>query len=303
MCEQDCHNLKNELKLHKLCAHQARIDCLDVESFSTDKFCSDEINAVKLNAQDEVVNNLCVAVGLKAAKVETLSLNSNTLCSQSGTINTLCVDNLTVGNFAPVEKYRATVNYSADFTYTLGSFLNFNNIVDDPNGSISLSPNTSYTAPISGYYMMTFKVNVTNVSPTNGPILGVPVANPEVYVNGILVREGFSPFLTFFNDQKVILNSLITLQQGDVVTMKYNIFGANGVAVVGTVDIVGAGIEDGNSLFKIILLTALGSGGSQPTCMVCPPVSIPCAPITVDCDRDPQVMAGSRMGRACSSCK
>jgi len=120
-----------------------------------------------------------------------------------------------------------------------------------------------------------------NVVSSGGPILGVPVANPEVYVNGLLVRESYSPFITFFDTQKVILDSLITLQAGDQVTMKYNILGGSGAPVTGTVDIVGAGIEDGNSLFKIILISALQ--GSAPACTQCPIISIPCSPVVTPC--------------------
>jgi hypothetical protein len=226
--------------------------------------CSQSANIKNLYAENEVVNNLCAT---------------------TANITNACISNLTLGgNFIPQMKYRATVNYAADTTYTLGSFLNFANIVDDPNNNISLSP-TTYTAPISGYYMMTYKVNVTNVVSTNGPILGIPVANPEIYVNGLLVREAYSPFLSFFSDQKVIVDSLITLQQGDQLTMKYNILAGNGNQVAGTVDIIGAGIEDGNSLFKIILLSGISNSGQPPVCASCPIVQTPCEKLS-DCDNE-----------------
>jgi len=266
-----------------ICAKCLKADCGKLQQIVADNICSQLVSAKNLNAESAVINNLCVPVALQASQVSADMLGANSLCVKEGTINKLCVDDLTVSNLQPFTKFRATVNYSTNTTYTLGSFLNFNNIVDDPNNNVSLSPNTSYTAPSAGYYMMTFKVNVTNVQPTNGPILGTPIANVEIYVNAILVRESFSPFLSFLNDQRVILSSLITLQQGDVVTMKYDILGGNGVAVTGTVDIVGAGIEDGNSLFKIIFMSALSSSSTGTACKVCPLVNIPCSAVTNPC--------------------
>ena len=259
---------ERNLKVHKLCAH-----CVETE----------ELHARCIKAGSMIADNECVSGSLEAQSLSAGSINSNTLCSQSGTINSLCVDNLSVNNLAannslPYSKYRATTNFSSDQVYNLGSPLSFNNIVDDPNNSVILSPNTSYTAPISGYYMVTFKINITNLVSPSGPILGVPVADPQILVNGVLVREAFQPFLTFFNAQSFILSSLITLQAGDVVTLVYNVLGANGAPIVGTVGIVGSGIEDGNSLFKIILLSALASNLPPPSpCVVCPPVVVDCS--------------------------
>lgn len=289
MCDQlgnseMCMDCKNELNISKLCVRCIKAKGLLAKRLVADDLCALNAKAGTLSVDKETVNSLCVSGSLSANMASAQSFSTNSLCAVSGTINSLCVNNLQLGNFVPSVKYRATVNYSANTTYTLGAFLNFDNIIDDPNGNISLSPNTSYTAPLAGYYMMTFKVNVTNVVSTNGPILGVPVANPEIYVNGIVVREAYSPFITFFNTQKVIVDSLITLQLGDVVTMKYNILAGAGIGVAGSVDILGTGIEDGNSFFKIIFLSSLSSG-SQPMCVPCQPVALQCGPIDATCDK------------------
>lgn len=241
-----------------------------------DKACVTCLNASCAQVQQLIAVNACVSNNLQASQVWGDQGYFNSLCATNANFTNACISNLKTGNFIPTTTYRATVNYSADTIYALGSLLNFDNIVDDPNNNVSLTPNMSYTAPVSGYYMMTYKVNITNVLPTSGPILGTPTANPAVYVNGLLVRDMYSSFLSFFNTQKVILDSLITLQAGDVVTMNYNILGGSGLPVAGTVTIVGAGVEDGNSLFKIILLSTL-TGGSQQTCPPCPVVTIPCA--------------------------
>jgi hypothetical protein len=292
----------NSLNLERLSAECAKMDCVKVQQVISDNICSQLISAVNLNVQNEVANNLCVPGSIQAGQLSANMIGANSICAVSGTINTLCVDNLSVGNMQPYTKFRATVNYSTDTVYTLGSPLNFNNIIDDPNNNISLTPNTSYTAPASGYYMFTFKVNITNLTSPAGPILGTPIANAEIFVNGVLVRESFSPFLTFLNSQRVIVSSLITLQAGDVLTMQYNILAGNGTPVVGTVNIVGTGVEDGNSFFKIIFLSATTPSGSGTglACSVCPVVTIPCVPVVAPCQPLVPVVPGAPL--PCASC-
>ena len=305
----DCDCCKNELSLDKLCCKKAKIHKLCSEDISSNTICAHKViakemstdkicaNEMQLNgvfcAQELSSPKLCVAQAV-AQKLDAnescmTSLNAMNICAQNATIsnlgvtslvaNDLCIPGtLRAANFAGGSKYRATVNYAVNTTYTLGSLFNFNNVVDDPNGNITSSP-TTYTAPITGYYTFSFKVNSTNLTPSNGAILGSPIANPEVYVNGILVRELFSPFLTFLNEQKLILSSLITLNAGDQVTMKYKVLAFDAtsglIEIPGTVDIVGSGIEDGNSFFKITIINA------NTNSVVCQPVinCIPCTPM------------------------
>lgn len=292
----------NELDLEKLCVECAKMNCAKIQQVISDNVCSQTIWAKNLNVENESANNLCVSGIFQANQISAGMIGGNSICVKEGTINTLCVDNLSVGSsFSAFSKYRATINFSAPFIYTLGTDLNFDNIVDDPNNNISFVPFTSYTAPVAGYYQLTYIVNMTNLVSTGDPILGTPVANAEIYVNGLLVRESFSPFLSFLNAQKVIVSSLITLQMGDVVSMKYNVLSGNGTAAVGTVDIAGNGAENGNSLFKIIFLSGLvegGGGGTGEACAICPTVSISCSPVITPCQ--PLVTPGGP--NPCDSC-
>ena len=283
-CRCEDMRCKNELNLDKLCVECFRTHKIKAKKIITNDLCAQHIDVKDLSAENEIANDICVSGTLQASHLMADSGIMNKLCVTNANITNACIANLTSISQIPCTTYRATVNYSADTTYILGAFLNFDNIVDDPSASVSLAP-TTYTAPKTGYYMLTYKVNITNVVSTNGPVLGIPVANPEIYVNGLLVREAYSPFLAFFSTQKVMIDSLITLQMGDQVTMKYNILGGNGIAVTGTVDIVGAGNEDGNSLFKIIFLTSLCSvpSGDQPECPPCPEVFIDCDPVKTPC--------------------
>jgi hypothetical protein len=274
------------------------MDCAKIQQVVSDNVCSQLVSAKNLNAENAVLNNLCVPGLIQGSQVSADMLGANSLCAVAGTINKLCVDDLTVGSFLPYIKYRATVDYSVDQTYTLGAFLNFDSILDDPNNNVSLVPNTSYTAAVAGYYMMSLKVNSSNLQ-SGTPILGNPIANPQIYVNGILVREIYAPFLSFFNAQKVILDSLITLQKNDVVTMKYNVLADNGTPVLGTVDIVGSGVEDGNSFFKIILLSAIAPA-STIACTKCPVISVLCSAVTTPCQPLVPVVPGAP--KPCDSC-
>lgn len=287
----------NELNLEKLCVECAKMNCAKIQQIISDNICSQVVYAKNLNVENEVANNLCVPGTINAGQVSADMIGGNNICVRQGTINNLCVDNLSIGCFMPYIKYRATVNYSADVSYVLGSDVNFDNIVDDPNNNISLSPYTYYTAPVAGYYDFSYKINVHNLVSSSGPILGTPVASAEVYVNGVLVRETFAPFLTFLNEQKVVLSSLITLQAGDVVSLKYNVLGANGVPIIGTVDVVGTGFEDGNSFFKIIFMSGLSHTGI--VCAECPMVQVPCSPVQTPCH--PLVTPGE--SNPCDDCR
>src|SRR6188768_2837773 len=121
---------RNELNLEKLCAKCAQIDCAKVKQVISDNVCSQVIWAKNLNVENEVANNLCVSGAIQANQVSANLLSSNSLCAREGTINDLCVDRLSVSNFSPFTKYRATINFDSNIVYTLGTDFNFNNIID-----------------------------------------------------------------------------------------------------------------------------------------------------------------------------
>src|SRR5690606_39874383 len=47
-------------------------------------------------------------------------------------------------------------------------------------------------------------------------ILGTPVSNIEILVNGVLFRQSFAPFLSFHNGQNSTISGLISLTAGDL---------------------------------------------------------------------------------------
>jgi hypothetical protein len=174
----------------------------------------------------------------------------------------LCIPGqLTSANLLNCSKYVATSVYSTITTYNLGDYLNFDTIIDDPNGNMAVAP-TAYTVPVSGYYLVTMQIDQQNLQPDAafGPILGTPVANPQLYVNGVLTRQLYSAYLSFFNQQRVTLTSISKFNAGDVIQGKLQILSLNqnsGVATVtGTVDIIGNASLSNDSVFIIHMLSA-----------------------------------------------
>ncbi len=204
-------------------------------------------------------------------------LNLHKLCSRKikahkGEFKELCVENfdfgkdlcipgqLTAANLVNCTKYAASTAYSVKTNYTLGTLLNFNAILDDPNSNLTSAP-TIYTVPLSGYYSVTMQVDQQNLVPSSplNPILGAPTANPQILVNGIVHREVYSAYLTFSNQQKTTISGLIKLNKGDLVQAKYNVLAIDQtlglIPVVGTIDILGNGTDE-QSVFLIHMLSA-----------------------------------------------
>ena len=296
-CDTMC--CKNELNLSKLCANA---------------ICADSINVTDLTATN--INNsgclpllsspaVCTA-SVISATADIGAANFNSLTSASACVTNLMSTNisadyitsnsacfsgqLTASNLLNCGVYRANVVYSAPVTYTLGSLVAFDTILDDPNSNITLAP-TTYTVPVAGYYIAEFNFSISNIT-TTIPIVGIPTANPQLYVNGILHNESYSSFMSFFPQQKVILNSLLSLNKGDTITMMFNILALNStngvVPVSGTASVIGDGSDVNTSSFKIDLVSVscAASQGATPSCapvIPCTPVApktcVPCVPV------------------------
>jgi hypothetical protein len=260
-CGDDCCA---KLSLAKLCAKRIRAQCLDISS---------QINAANICSETVNTDRLC----------------ATNACIQNLNVNTICVANPGVATQAEVcGLWRATVVYSAPTLYTLGDPLNFDIILDDPNGNIeTVFPDTTYTVPKSGYYIVTLKIDQKSLITFSGdPILGTPVANPQILVNGTVYREGYFPYLAFSGLQKSLLTSIISLNAGDVVSGKFEVYALNDSgfqSIVGTVNISGNGTEGGQqSLFKIHYLSSDCTG--TPPCQPCGPCQVPCGMCPNPCD-------------------
>ncbi len=278
----------NELTLCKLCVKTEKAEHICACRIDALEICTTKLEAEHINAQDETVNNICVSQVAQAAQVQALNVNTNTLCARTGTINTLCVDNLQVSN--PVgndTKYKAAVTVAADINYTLGTPVDWNVILDDPNGNVALGP-FSYTVPVTGYYELDFHLKSNTLAGAQ-TITGIPVGLLNILINGNPLRQLQSPFLSFSNDQNANLSSLVILSAGDVITMTYDtlVYVQVGglIKYVGTINLEGNGAFAGESGFIIHFLSPLSGGVTPPVmCPVCPEVSISCQPLTVKCE-------------------
>src|SRR5882757_4467481 len=122
-----------------------------------------------------------------------------------------------------LHKLKATLVFSKNSSYKLGDFLNFDSILDDLNGNVSLNP-SEYKAALSGYYDFSLKLAPQNFLPSGQPPVGSLFSNLQLYVNGKLVRESFYQWPSLSVADKNGLSGLISLKMDDVVSMKYRLF-------------------------------------------------------------------------------
>lgn len=249
------------LEIKNLCAKKIKARCLDAERIIANAIC-----AKKLSVSEDFV---------------ALNARINSECVNNLTAQNMCVTGTLQANSLQIcEKYRAFLTFNSAYTYTLGTDVPWDVIVDDPNNNVSFVPATHYTAPVSGYYVLSTHLDLRNFIPTNPTqILGSPVAELQTHVNGIAVSEVYSPFLTFFNSQKALLSTIVRLNAGDTVTTRLQVIVVDPtlgqISVPGTIVIDAVGGEQ-NSYWSIHILSEN-----------CTPISCqntPCDVKPLDCD-------------------
>ena len=262
-----CANVVNSARVASdiACANHLNVwqDAV-VGSLDSQSVCTNRLDSAAINSDTLCTQDLNVAHRVCASEIIT-----NTVCTNNLSANDGCINNIVASNFLQCGRYRATMTFSGNFNYTLGDIVDWDTILDDPNGNISFVPNSQYTAPYSGYYTILLQLDQDNLQGSD-VILGTPVANLEVLVNNQLFRQTFVPFLTFHNEQKATVSGLLSLQAGDVVTCRYKVLvmtDSGFTDYVGNVNILGTGAEENGSVFKIHLLS-----------IDCPPNSTGCGP-------------------------
>ncbi len=297
----NCMDCKDELNLCKLCVKRASIEWLHAHSICTDSL---EANHLKLKYLS--LENACISLGLKAKKVEAEMLNTNVLCARTGTINSLCVNNLKVNSLDHCVKYRASVTLSALTPYTLGNNIDWDFIIDDPNGNVSFGP-FKYTVPVTGYYSFDYHLNTSLISGTT-LISGTPIGLLTILVNGVKYVDDQVVYLSFSVVQSCNMAGLIILNAGDIVQMKYEILildASSGlVSYNGTTVLQGSGVIAGQSYFNIHYLSSLNCSSTQ--CAECPTVTVLCSDnqmceVATPISRRPSPVDGMR--ESCSSCQ
>ena len=261
----------------------ACVGALDAQSVCTNQLSSAAITSDTICTQDlHITNKLCVP-----------DMTLDEACVRNLTANDACINNLKVGVLENCGRFRATVTFATNQTYTLGDDINWDTVLDDPNGNIGFVPNTHYVAPRSGYYTILLQLDQDDIQGANA-ILGAPVANLELLVNGTLFRQSFVPYLTFHNEQKATVSGLLSLKAGDIVTCRYRVLvmedGLGFTNYVGTVNVLGTGVEENGSVFKIHLLSidceelpcvpcTTGESGTTGCLQECPELCAPCQPV------------------------
>lgn len=267
------------LRIAKLCVFKLRSGKLD----------SDKINTRRLCANAAVLDVLCTG-SVQAGNLQANSLKAVELCSNKAHIRELCVDSLTTTsltlstNLEICTNYRAYANDVTTHTQTSGQPVFFDTIVDDPNNNLTEAAYTYYTAPKTGYYIVTSAVAITGLS---GPVFtGVPVALMQIDVNGISRSHARNAFLSFSKTQESSIAALVMLNAGDEVTIGYSILILDPVLgeiqYPGTITLGGAAAAN---YFAIHLLSGTCPVPPNNACQIqCAPVTIPCADCTDWCD-------------------
>jgi len=278
----DCFD--TALKVEAICAKRVKSKWIDACNLNAKQICAESIKAKKACLDYLVVNeNACIK-----------KLQSQDICAQSITAANFCSSGPVKFTQAEIcQQFRATVVFGSNQPYNLNTPLNFDTILDDPNNNVTLAP-FAYHTPVAGYYLLSIEIDQNSlVALPTSPILGPPVANIIVNVNGNLVRQTFIPYLTFHNDQVSTFSSLIRLKAGDVVTVTYEIIvltDAGLVAYPSSVTVLGNGTDAGDSsLFQIHYMS---SNCVQPICAPCLPVcefpcDVECPPCKPDCAPKP----------------
>ena len=271
----------------KLCIGKVLTKCLKAKKLKAEHIESETIKTNSMCTNALSSDTICGRIINVSERICAPLFSSPAICADQLTANNGCITGtLKTNNFEQCAKYRATVVFSQNTPYILDNIVDYDLIIDDPNNNVTLSPFT-YTVPVSGYYILTTQIDQFNLQGAN-PIIGTPIANLTVDVNGNRFRDTFTPYLAFHNGQKITVTTLISLNAGDLVSVRYNVYVMDDVAgfipYVGTVIIEGNGSEDNATMFKMHYLS---SDCTDLPCTPCQsictpePCNIPC--IEVDC--------------------
>ncbi len=278
--------LCSQLQVNSVCAHDITAQCIETTDLTADTACFDRLKTRELCTTDATnfidvcsdqihTNHVCA----QDAQLNFLCSNdarTHSLCADSINTTTLCVSGL----FVSCAPFSASAAVSLNYTYTLGDVVQFDLTLADPSGAIIQSfDETHYIAPRSGLYLITTQINQKDLT---GPsiIAGTPVSIVEIWVSGVLRRQVYLPYLTFNNAQTAEVTTMLGLQAGNDLIIRYKVGIVDPIAgfieYPGFVTILGSGLD----IFRTVLFAHfLG----ELDCPPCPPCEISCTPCEVDC--------------------
>lgn len=245
--EQCCNSLSiKDLCAKKIKAKQGLFRELCAQTIKAKDICTENLGVIK----DVAITNLCAN-----------QFSASTLCvTGTARLNEVC------------GIYRASVGFAADTPYSLGTPVDFDDVYDDPNGNVTTAPFT-YTVPVSGYYVASVQVDIADLMGTD-PILGVPVSNLILNVNGTDRRRSFIPFLTFNPSQQSDLSFILVLEAGDVVTIRYEVLVVD--VVTGLTNYTGTSLIRSGDNRTIFQIHYLSSSCNPAHCQPCSLLPVPC---------------------------
>jgi hypothetical protein len=327
--------------LSSLCAERIKSQSVQTDRIKTTTLCAVDVSLINAcidktiinDAQISRLNNETICANAVAANnICANTLTANTLCTPAIQADDLCVtdgvstDNICVnqaqidglwtdyiaastiainGTLEHCTPYKAHLSLSTTTVYHLGDEINWDVILDDPNGDVIAGP-TRYVVPKTGYYLMTLGVTANQLEDdnSNDVIAGIPVVRPEIVVNDIRTVKAMKTFLSFGSEfQSSVLSGVFPLQAGDEVTCRYRVFHIDALLGItpfdGIVDLQGFGSQgqpDSNTYFIIHYLSSFCPVDQQPNpveCQPCLPVTCPpcntvCPPVNIVCPVCPE---------------
>lgn len=287
MCQvSPCCPTVNSLSLCNLCSDRINAGCLSVDENLTvgQQVCADRVVTRDLCVPSLSVDNICSTI-IQTNNLCAERAAANQFCSQAANIKQLCTQRLSTqdlcvkGLIRSCSLFSSRVALGADISYPLGSVVPFDTILSDPNNNIHFSP-TRYVTPESGIYGVTVQIVQQDIM-GGGIIVGTPVGVIEYYVNGLLRRQSFAPYLSFVNRQSAQMTTLISLSAGDELTIRYKVLVVD--ENMGLVEYPGSVTLIGNSLGLLRSFMIVHYLSSDCNSLECPCELAPCQPCTVEC--------------------
>jgi hypothetical protein len=248
----------NELVLCKLCADKVKSKYIQTKDLKAEDICAEAIRSERQCAESIKGKELC-AQHIVTDSICTTSALTQDLCAVRAAIRSLCIEKQCVSHLSTntlnitdtlclqgdyCVSFRSFMKIGTNQPFDLGSGIPFDTIVDDPNHNITLNSPSFYTAPRTGYYMITASVAESGITGST-VFTGVPTADIEVLVNGVVELRTRNSYLSFSKLQISTASGIVILNAGDVVTVNYQLFILDPVLgeipYVGSVNLISSG--------------------------------------------------------------